>query len=419
MSMTPGRVAVPLSCALALVAVSTAARAQDGRLESGTADRLLAWPLKADGVAADRAETVSHALRAQLEVVLGGRLVTLAEVEALKQDPDAAGSVACVEQLACAADLGGRLGVGRVLAGSVRAGVDLNAVELWLVDVLQQREAGRVYGVLPQDDRAWGSALRELSVRLVAPEQYMGVLVVNGVEPVVELFIDSQREVMDRSTRVARLPLPVGKHAVEARRGGAVVVNEVVDIRFEEIMVVGVPAEAEVVARVAAEKAVAQSTNKGPDKWAGQVVQKEGGLRLPLWLGPSLLALVPPPILLSGLFVLDLLYVGPLVLASPSACEPPLVAGAGGRNPALNPRSNPLNGCGSLWRYGARGEQAMAPIVGLDLGAIAVSFGLVAAVIMTAGALTVIALLPEDEDADASAGNKPGVTRKVRVGGTP
>jgi cob(I)alamin adenosyltransferase len=146
----------------------------------------------------------------------------------------------------------------------------------------------------------------------------------------------------------------VGKHTVEVRRNAKGVMTEVVDIRFEEIVVLGLPPAGVVVAPAAKPK----SDEKG----------KGGrGFRIPVWVGPVVMAGVVVPLVVGLLAAFDMLYIGPMVIASPSKCEPFAVKSGGGSS--FNSKANPLNTCGSLWRVTARKETDLKPAAGGPGGA--------------------------------------------------
>lgn len=388
--------------------------AQTTVTETAPPDRVLLWPPSSAGVDPAQVERVSAALRTQLDGLVGARLI-VGDVQAARQSPELSSYLACIEEVRCLASLGHALQARWVLTGAVRAGTDSLGMELRMVDSEEQREVGRAFGRLPGRDAELAVTLRELAVRLVAPENYLGTLVINGLEVGQDARIDNNPLVITQSGVAVRVPLGVGKHSVEIKQGNQRLLTEVVDIRFEEIMVLTVP-EAGKVAAAQAVQAQVKTTAESTDRWSGDVVQHEQPLRLPLWVAPIPLVALVPAALLGAVAVLDLAFIGPLALGNPSQCEPTLAANETNGFPNRNPKANPGNVCGSLWAYGAREETRMAPVLALDLVVMAAGALLGLGAVATSAILLALGLVPMGgEDADSAVGGKPAVTRKQAV----
>ncbi|MBI5495269.1 MAG: hypothetical protein HY904_09570 [Deltaproteobacteria bacterium] len=352
--------------------------------------RTALWPLKADGVSDDTAYQVGGTLRKEMDALLPGRTATQDEVEAARARPDAQPVLGCLEEVRCTVALAKAAGVPQLLAGVVRNQGDQRAVELWLVDAVAGRELGRATAVLPaKPGPETASALRELCARLLAPELHVGTLVLNGLDTTTDVLVDGDKRV-DKSTAQpsVRLPLRVGKHAVDIQRFGKPVMTEMVDIRFEESVVLMTPPPgvvAEVGPAARGGTAFTAVTAGGRRADAAETVPASRGIRLPGWVGPVVAAAAVVPALLGALFLVDLLFLGPLVLADPAQCQPYFVEGSGGGQ-QFNKDANPLNTCGSLWRATSRKEVGIRPVVALDAGGALFSAGLVLALVV-AGAL--------------------------------
>ena len=371
----------------ALITVAALWGAAASAAAQASPPRVALWPLAAESVPEDVAYQAQAALRKEMEGMLGARLINADEVEAVRATPEGAQAMECRSQVSCAADLGHRVGADLSVLGGVRPQGAATAMELRLVDVALQREVGRVQAELPESVADRGTTLREMVARLILPEKHQGSLVVNGIDATATVWVDGQSraDVVPQDGTV-RVRLRVGRHDVEVRRGGKAVMSDAVDVRFEEIMVLMAPP--------AGEMAPVLNKTLPPDPLAPRPKNEESPVRIPFWLGPAVGALAVPPVLVAGGFLLDLLYLGPLVLTNPASCQPWLVSQNGATS--LNQKASPLNTCGSFWRVTSRKEQAAAPAVAVDLGA-AFILGLVAlGVLATAAALLVGAFIPQE-----------------------
>jgi hypothetical protein len=322
------------------------------------------WPLRAEQVGDDAAWQVTVALRKELDQMLAGRVATQDEVDAARARPEVAKAGACVEEVSCALAVAEALHVTQLLTGTVRNQGDLKAVEVRLVDVGRGREAGRVSAPLPANSRELGSVLRELLARLVMPEGHVGTLVLNGIDPSADVTVDNEKRVLSGSTTpTVRVPLRVGKHTVEVKRQSKNVMTEVVDIRFEEIVVLGLPPAGVV---------VPNSVPGHPKPGDAPAKAEAATFRIPLWVGPVVMAVAVLPLLVAAAAAFDMLFIGPMVIATPSKCEPWTVNGSGG-GVSLNSKATPLNTCGSLWRVTSRKETSVMPALLLDLGGLGIA----------------------------------------------
>jgi len=378
--------------------------------------RVALWPLAHERVAEDDANALTTKLRVQLEQLLEGRLLTPAETDAVKARPESKELVKCIGEVRCLSALGQMLTAGQVITGVARMEGDSRALELRLVDVQAQREVGRVNGILPRSERDVGPVLKELAARLAAPEKHQGTLVINGLAPGLDITIDGAKQSVAPDAISLRVSLQVGKHAVEIKRGGPLL-TEVVDIRFEEIMVMMAPAPG------------AEPVGQGFVDMTGKPVQPGIGpnvtvsedtrasdrtVRLPLWIGPVVMGLALPPLVVGSVFLFDLMFIGPLALANPSQCQP--WTSSSGGNVGLNPRANPGNACGSFWRYSARKEGgALVPVLALDVAAVVLSGLLSVGMLAVGGLLIGVALAPALEDKDAEAAGKPAAKRMTAI----
>ncbi|MEW5848770.1 MAG: hypothetical protein AB2A00_08145 [Myxococcota bacterium] len=370
--------------------------------EPTVAERVVWWPLAVEGTPPELANEVGNTLRVQLETALGPRLVSNSDVDAARQEA----GPECANQNRCLADAGRKLQAGRVLAGTLRTVGTETGLELRLVDVEAVRELGRVSGLLSANSRQRELELREVVVRLATPEKHVGTLVLNAYEPTAEVTVDGQRQSVSSGTTSLRVPLRVGKHNLEVTRGGKPVMTEVLDIRFEEIMVLQIPPPGTSLVSTSSNQPQPYITDDGrvatPDK-------KSSPLRVPTWLGPVVALGFLPPLLVGSLFFADVAFAGPMAVMSPQTCEANFVSSATTSPPM--PNTNILNVCGLGWRYAAKEEQHVGPAMGGDLVVAGVFALLSLAALGLGGALFAASFAPPLEELDARTSDKPAATR--------
>jgi hypothetical protein len=361
---------------------------------------------------------VTVSLRAVLERLLGDRMVPASEASRALRGFQLGDDLGCPTSVACVAAVGRRAGAAWVIDGQGGVGPEGNLLELRLVDVWSEEEVARVSGPVPRGPEASRKALRELAVLLVAPEQHVGTVRLDGLREGFSLVVDGAALRLEPEDTEATLVLGVGTHNVEVRWDDFVVLQREVEVAFEEQTDLKVPYVAKV-RRPSPSQPPAVAVAPSPPDSAPQAAppptlkpaapwwRQAAGLRLPLWVGPLVLTLAVPPAVVAGGYLLDLTYLGPAVLTSPGKCEPLLVMSPSDTLPRHNPRSTPLSACGALWRLAAKGERAVVPSIGLDVLGVAVS-GLVGVGVVAVGSALVAAavaprLLPGSADSETPA----------------
>lgn len=200
----------------------------------GSTDRVFVLDLVDSGVGKDTAKKVTDVLRTELAAVTGDRVVRPSAVAAIITRPEVAEQVRCPREtyVECAAAVGQKISVNFVIAGVVAALGDAQLVDLRLVDVRARAEINRLQTPLTGNAERDRSALRELGVRLVAPDSWVGTLELNGLEPGDQVMVDGTQ--MAASPPRAKLDLAVGSHAVSVSRGDKSLLTQVVEIKYGE-----------------------------------------------------------------------------------------------------------------------------------------------------------------------------------------
>jgi peptidoglycan-associated lipoprotein len=124
---------------------------------------------------------------------------------------------------------------------------------------------------------------------------------------------------------------------------------------------------------------------------------------LPIWVGPVVMALAIPPLLLTIPFVVSMAYLGWNSWSSASTCQEPLIMQNG--QPTTNSGANLGNLCGTAWSAGQHPEHRTisVPAVAAGVGGVLVFAGLSLVTFAVGVGLLVAALLPASESADATA----------------
>jgi hypothetical protein len=162
------------------------------------------------GLDAQRAANLDALFRAELERVAGGKLASRGTVEAaLERDPALRN---CTGAPACLSEIGRRLGVARVVWGSVGELGDSYVVNLKLVDAGRAVEIRRVSEPLRGSADDLIEAVRVAAHRLLVPEAVRGAVAVESDVGGARVLVDDRE--------VGRTPLarPIENVAVGTHR---------------------------------------------------------------------------------------------------------------------------------------------------------------------------------------------------------
>jgi hypothetical protein len=194
------------------------------------ATRYALYPLGTLALAREEVAKVERALVAALAVVPDARVAPRSAVERVLGDKKNARLALCEGDLACLAQVGKAVGVDRVIAGEAGGLAQGFVVYLRVIDVASGREIGSASVVLKGDERGLRASAREAAFKLLAPDQYVGKLLVRADAPGAMLYIDGQR--------VAQLPsaavtIPVGTHAMRLSHEAYRDFLRFVDVEFD------------------------------------------------------------------------------------------------------------------------------------------------------------------------------------------
>lgn len=180
---------------------------------------LAVFDLRALGVPVDLAKSLTQILAAELrqvdhtQVISRTDIVAMLELEAQKRRLD------CADDLQCLAEIGGALGVQKLVVGDVGRLGERSLVALRLIDVRGAVVDQRITEAFLGADDLFSSAVRLAGRRLLGVEAGdPGRLTIAGSEPGADVYLDEQL--------VGTLPLPpveelaAGRHTLRVQREG-------------------------------------------------------------------------------------------------------------------------------------------------------------------------------------------------------
>src|SRR5262249_24421610 len=126
---------------------------------------------------------------------------------------------------------GKAIGVDRVIAGEAGGLAQGFVVYLRVVEVGSGRETASASVVLKGDERGLRASAREAAFKLLAPEKYVGRLIVRGGAPGAMLYPEGQGVPQLRSAAVT---IPVGTHAMRLSHDAYRDFLRFVDVEFDK-----------------------------------------------------------------------------------------------------------------------------------------------------------------------------------------
>lgn len=179
-------------------------------------------PLVVEDGAEESAGRVDSKLRDELRRLPGVQL------KALERGSCTTGDAPCLVRLGQAA------AVQAVVSPALQGDAEGYALTLSIVDVAAGTEAGATTIRLDKDPAAHAMKVREIVTRVLAPDLYVGQLLLSVSKPGARVLIDG--------VEVGTTPLPgpieglaPGRHALEVRLEGHKTVSRFVDVAFSEV----------------------------------------------------------------------------------------------------------------------------------------------------------------------------------------
>ena len=182
------------------------------------------------GLAPEIVEQLESILRIEIARAVNGTLPSRAEVQAvIDTDPKLA---ACTGDPACLAPLAKKLGVDRLVAGTVAGLAESYVVDLRLVDV-NGSERGRVRATLAGRPDELIQEVRVAACRLLSPEKLRGAISLLSEVANAEVLVDGRS--VGRTPLLAPVAdLTIGDHVLRVTRAGWSDFEERVPVRYEK-----------------------------------------------------------------------------------------------------------------------------------------------------------------------------------------
>lgn len=225
MSRLAALLVLTLSCL-----VAGEARAAEGRLA------LL--PLATGQGAPEDVLRLEGALRASIESVSGRRLESPASTRELIESARGLGVDCRPSDLDCLLKLAVLVGIDTLIVPSVSLGKDAFALDLVLIDAGAKSVARSVRHQISPRSETFGKDVEGAAVELLAPERYVGQLLVNANVNGAEVKVDDQ--VIGHTPLAASFGTTVGQHLVVVSKGGTSPYASLVEVRYGDTTTVDV-----------------------------------------------------------------------------------------------------------------------------------------------------------------------------------
>jgi hypothetical protein len=202
-------------------------------------ESLAVLPLRPLGVKADAAEAMESTLRDEISRLPEVSLTDPAKVaRALQARPN------CLASPACAAAAAKRAGAVKLVLGTVSSLGELYTLDLKLLEAKNGKEIRRLSRPVSGKRDLLLEAVRATAVELVAPERYVGSLLIGAIAndvpvPGAKLYLDG------KLAGTTPLTAPItglrpGQHALRVSKEGAKDADLFVDVQFDKVAVVRV-----------------------------------------------------------------------------------------------------------------------------------------------------------------------------------
>lgn len=203
--------------------------------------RLALLPLATGQGAPEDVLRLEGALRASIESISGRRLESPASTRELIESARGLGVDCRPADLECLLKLSVLVGIDTLIVPSVSLGKDAFALDLVLIDAAQKGVARSVRHKISPRSETFGKDVEGAAVELLAPERYVGSLLVTTNVSGAEVKVDDR--VVGRTPLKEPHEVTVGQHLVVVSRGGASPYASLVEVRYGDTTTVEVALE--------------------------------------------------------------------------------------------------------------------------------------------------------------------------------
>jgi hypothetical protein len=196
-----------------------AAKAPGFRLAAGQKMSLAVFDLSPSGVPKEFAENLTQVLSVALKRIEGTSVVGKQDILAMLQLEEHKSLVGCEGETSCISEIGGALGVDKMVVGNVGKMAESYVVSLRLIDPREAKVESRVTELFQGQEDQLIRAVRLAGRRLLGIEKGSpGQLAISASQEKAEVFLDSQPH--------GKLPMPplgsltAGRHILRVVKDG-------------------------------------------------------------------------------------------------------------------------------------------------------------------------------------------------------
>jgi len=196
-------------------------------------------PLTSLGSTEEAAQSVERVLVAEVQRLIGDKLVPPTEVPDRIGPAGAQALAACDGVLDCLIELFGALGWQTLLVGNIAGLGDDRVINIKTLDLLTGAVKARASESAAGDETLLVRRMRAAAVRVLAPERYLGTIEVAAKQPGVRILLDGNL-VGTVPLASPRFSVTVGRHAIEANGPGLVPFSGFVEVGYDDVQKVTV-----------------------------------------------------------------------------------------------------------------------------------------------------------------------------------
>lgn len=189
------------------------------RLQQGQELSFAVFDLAPTGVPEQVAQNLTQILSAEIKRIEGTRVVSRDDLTAMLQLEQDKTLLGCKQDTMCIVEIGGALGVDKLVVGQVGKLATRYVISLRMIDPRQARVDSRVTESYQGDEEQLIRAIRHAGRRLLGVGQHThGTLAVSATEEEADVYLDAVKRGRLPMPPVAELP--AGRHTVRVAKDG-------------------------------------------------------------------------------------------------------------------------------------------------------------------------------------------------------
>ena len=197
---------------------------------SAQAEQMALFRLDPLGVDPARVERLAGLLRLELGRLADAAIPSQEQIQRLLQKTPKLQN--CTGEIGCLIEVGGKLGVQKIISGNVGGLAQNYVVNLKLVDVQKRQEIRRIQETMSGQADQLIEAVRLAAYRLVAPEKLRGSLAVLADQPGAEVHLNSQ--LLGKTPLPPQQGLMIGSYTLRLSKPGYTEVIKPIEVHFQK-----------------------------------------------------------------------------------------------------------------------------------------------------------------------------------------